>query len=92
MFSSTSRMYTATHMVLYNYMLARLQCGGVGQETAGNTEGVTAGVAAGDRVASLCSRILPEAEQLHQQIRKSLEKIDQCHIDLWLEQSNGSFT
>ena len=81
-------MYTATHMVLYNYMLARLQCGGVGQETAGKT----AGVAAGDRLASLCSRILPEAEQLHQQIRKSGEEMDQCHIDLWLEQSNGSFT
>ena len=96
MFSSTSRMYTATHMVLYNYMLARLQCGGGGQETAGKTAGktagVAAGVAAGDRVASLCSRILPEAEQLHQQIRKSGEKMDQCHIDLWLEQSNGSFT
>ena len=53
MFSSTSRMYTATHMVLYNYMVATLQCGGVEQETAGKA----AGVAAGDRLADLCSRI-----------------------------------
>jgi len=79
MFSSTSRMYTATHMVLYNYMVATLHC-------RLQTAGKAAGVAAGDRLADLCSRILPEAEQLHQQIRKSLEKIDQCHIDLWLEQ------
>ena len=50
MFSSTSRMYTATHMVLYNYMVATLHC-------RLQTAGKAAGVAAGDRLADLCSRI-----------------------------------
>ena len=79
MWSSSSRMYTATHMVLYNYIVTRLDCEAAVEE------------AAKARVGSLCSRILPEAEELHNQILRSGEKIDHCHVDLWLEQSIDKF-
>ena len=82
------KMYSSANLSLVCRCALRF----VSSAAAGKAAGKTAGVAAEDRVASLCSRILPEAEQLHQQIRKSGEEMDQCHIDLWLEQSNGSFT
>ena len=79
MWSSSSRMYTATHMVLYNYIVTRLDC----QQTVEEAAKV--------RVGSLCSRILTEAEELHLQILRSGEKMDHCHVDLWVEQSINIF-
>ena len=72
---SEARMYTATHMVLFNSMVERLDC----PQHAG---------AAAERVRSLCSRILPEAESLHLQLERSVNT-QHCVTDLWLEQSKA---
>ena len=68
-------MYTATHMVLFNSLVRRLDCP---QHSR----------AADERVRSLCSRILPEAESLHLQLGSSANT-RHCVTDLWLEQSKA---
>ena len=68
-------MYTATHMVLFNSLVLRLNCPHHAR-------------AAGLRVSSLCSSILTEAESLHHQLEIS-DNTQHCLTDLWLEQSKA---
>ena len=72
---SEARMYTATHMVLFNSLVRRLEC----PQHAGN---------AGERVRSLCSGIFSEAKSLHTQLENSANT-PHCLTDLWLEQSKA---
>ena len=72
---SEARMYTATHMVLFNSLVRRLEC----PKHAGT---------AGERVRSLCSGIFSEAESLHTQLENSANN-PHCLTDLWLEQSKA---
>ena len=68
-------MYTATHMVLFNSLVRRLNCPHQTRD-------------AGLRVRSLCSSILTEAESLHHLLEIS-DNTQHCITDLWLEQSKS---
>ena len=72
---SEARMYTATHMVLFNSLLGRLDCPHQAR-------------AAEQRVRALCSGILREAERLHHLLENSANT-QHCVTDLWLEQSKA---
>ena len=72
---SEARMYTATHMVLFNSLLGRLDCPHQAR-------------AAEQRVRALCSGILKEAEVLHHLLENSANT-QHCVTDLWLEQSKA---
>ena len=72
---SEARMYTATHMVLFNFLLGRLDCPHQAR-------------AAEQRVRALCSGILREAEELHHLLKNSANT-QHCVTDLWLEQSKA---
>ena len=72
---SNSLMYTATHQVLYHYLVTRFSC------QKADASIITA--------KAICNNIFQESEVLHRRVLNMLierDRMDHCIIDLWLEQ------
>lgn len=70
-----SLMYTATHQVLYHYLVTRLGC----QKAEASLT----------MAKTICNNIIKESEVLHGRVLNMLterDMMDHCLIDLWLEQ------
>ena len=72
---SNTLMYTATHQVLYHYLVTRFGC----QKAEASL----------NMAKTICNNIIKESEVLHRRVLNMLTdrgKMDHCLIDLWLEQ------
>ena len=72
---SNTTMYTATHQVIYHYLVTRFGC----KQAAASLS----------VAESICNKIIKESEVLHRRVINMLieeNMMDHCLIDLWLEQ------